>query len=115
MQPAKTLKFVFVSGIATVATLFLTLAALQFAAVPADATPALAKGKACKTCHTSGKPSKSDVKKEAFGAVAGQQRQRHRATHACSLRERPYGLTKQRCETRRRERVRFCFGGCACV
>ncbi len=64
MQPAKALKFVFVSGIATVATLFLTLAALQFAAVPADATPALAKGKACKTCHTSGKPSKSDVKKK---------------------------------------------------
>ena len=64
MRPAKTLKFVFVSGVATVATLFLTLAMLQFAAPPADATPALAKGKACKTCHSSGKPSKSDVKKK---------------------------------------------------
>ena len=93
MQPAKTLKFVFVSGVATVATLFLTLAALQFAAAPADATPALAKGKACKTCHTSGKPSKSDVKKKV-GALAGQQRQRHRATHACSLTRAPIRIDK---------------------
>ena len=64
MQPAKALKFVFVSGVVTVATLFLTLATLQFVAPPADATPALAKGKSCKSCHSSGKPSKSDVKKK---------------------------------------------------
>jgi hypothetical protein len=64
MQPVKTLRFVFVSGVATVAMLFLTVATLQFVAPPADATPALAKGKSCKTCHSSGSPSKSDLKKK---------------------------------------------------
>ena len=64
MQPVKTRKFVFVSGVVTVATLFLTVATLQFVAPPADATPALAKGKSCKSCHTSGSPSKSDIKKK---------------------------------------------------
>jgi hypothetical protein len=29
----------------------------------AQATPAIGKGQPCKTCHTSSKPSKSDLKK----------------------------------------------------
>ena len=64
MQPVKTLSSLFVSGVATVTTLFLTVATLQFVAPPADATPAFAKGKSCKSCHSSGSPSKSDVKKK---------------------------------------------------
>ena len=51
-----------VGVLATVAMALLTFSIVQFAAPSAEATPALAKGKACKTCHTSSKPSRSDVK-----------------------------------------------------
>ena len=64
MQPVKTLRFVLVGGAVSVATLFLTLVASQFVVSPADATPAMAQGQPCKTCHASAKPSKSDVKKK---------------------------------------------------
>jgi hypothetical protein len=61
-QP-KTLKFAFIATVSTVATVLLTLSPIPFVMPSAEATPALAKGKACKTCHTSPRPSKSDVKK----------------------------------------------------
>ena len=64
MQPVRILKFVLVSGLGTLATLFLTVTMLQFVSAPADATPAMAGGKPCTTCHSSSKPSKKDVKKK---------------------------------------------------
>ena len=61
-QPTKGLKLAIVGGIGgIVAAVFLGAAIVQFSA-PAEATPALAKGKPCGTCHTSSKPSKTDVK-----------------------------------------------------
>jgi hypothetical protein len=63
-QYAKTLKFALVGAVGTVGSVLLTLAMVQFATPSAEATPAMARGKACKTCHTSSKPSKTDVKKK---------------------------------------------------
>jgi hypothetical protein len=42
----------------------LTFATVPFATPTADATPALAKGKPCTTCHGKGTPSKANVKKK---------------------------------------------------
>jgi hypothetical protein len=63
MQTVSALKAIAsgISGMAIAA--FLAIATVQFAAPPAKATPALAKGKSCKSCHASAKPSKSDVKR----------------------------------------------------
>ena len=44
-------------------TIFLALAMISVPAPNAEATPAIGKGQPCKTCHTSAKPSKSDLKK----------------------------------------------------
>jgi hypothetical protein len=64
MRFAKALKLFLVSIIGGAAAIaLLTVATVKFAAVEAEATPAIGKGKACTTCHTSSKPSKSDVKK----------------------------------------------------
>jgi len=59
---AKTLALVIdcLVGIGAVALL---ASMIQFAASTAEATPQLAKGKACNSCHTSSSPSKGDVKK----------------------------------------------------
>ena len=64
MQYARALKLAIVSGVAGgVAAVLLTFAAVPVATSTAEATPALAKGQPCSACHTSSKPSKSDVKK----------------------------------------------------
>ena len=56
-KPVKTL-------IATVAIASLALA-LNLATMPsAHATPEMAKGKACDTCHTGAPPTKANAKKE---------------------------------------------------
>jgi len=47
-------------GMAALAVL--TFAILLLPMPKADATPALAKGKPCSTCHTGSPPSKSNVK-----------------------------------------------------
>lgn len=47
---------------ATVALLVVTLAMLTFPSA-GQATPALAKGKPCGTCHSGSPPSKSNVKR----------------------------------------------------
>jgi cytochrome c551/c552 len=62
-QHAKALTFAVVGTVGTVAAVLLTLSMVQFAARKAEATPAIAQGKACNTCHTSSRPSKSDLKK----------------------------------------------------
>ena len=65
MRHAKALTLT-VAGVigGTAAAVLLTLATVQFAAAPAEATPAMAKGKACNTCHSSASPSKADVGKK---------------------------------------------------
>jgi hypothetical protein len=64
MQLAKALKWLAVSGIGVATSVFLTVAIVQFAAPEAEATPAMAKGKPCSTCHSSASPSKSDIKRK---------------------------------------------------
>lgn len=64
MQHVKGLKLAIVSGfIGTAALALLTFAMLTFATPDANATPAIAKGKPCGTCHTGSPPNKSNVKK----------------------------------------------------
>jgi hypothetical protein len=58
MQMSKALKFVMAVGTTAAALLMLSAVAPQ-----AEATPDIAKGKPCTTCHTSGTPSKEDLKK----------------------------------------------------
>jgi hypothetical protein len=48
---------------AAAAVAFLTVTTLAFTTSDAQATPALAKGKACTTCHTGSPPNKGNVKK----------------------------------------------------
>ena len=62
-QHAKTLKFAIVAAVGTLGAVLLTFSMIQFVAPRAEATPALAQGKPCTACHTSGSPSKTDVKK----------------------------------------------------
>jgi hypothetical protein len=65
MQFATTLKLAIISALAgTVTAVLLTFATAPFASFEAEATPAMAKGQPCTACHTSSKPSKSDVKKK---------------------------------------------------
>ena len=49
--------------IGTVIVFLLTLAMNSLTMPTAQATPQIAKGKPCKTCHTGSPPSKSNVKK----------------------------------------------------
>jgi hypothetical protein len=60
---SKTLKFALIAIVGAAAAALLTFSPIQFVSTYAEATPTLAKGKACKTCHTSARPSKSDLKK----------------------------------------------------
>ena len=59
-QHAKALKLAIVG---TVAAGLLAFSIIQLGAPRAEATPAIAQGKACNVCHTSSSPSKSDLKK----------------------------------------------------
>jgi hypothetical protein len=59
-QYANTLKLVIVG---TAAAALLTILMVQFVTPRAEATPAIGQGKPCNACHTSGSPSKADVKK----------------------------------------------------
>jgi hypothetical protein len=61
MQQSKALKFAIVVG--TTAAALLMLSTIRFVAPQAQATPDIAKGKPCNTCHTSASPSKEDLKK----------------------------------------------------
>jgi hypothetical protein len=61
-QYRQALKFALAGTVGTVAAILLAFAMVQFSTQSAEATPTLAKGKACKTCHASSKPSKSDLK-----------------------------------------------------
>ncbi len=64
MQYIKAINFAVVSGfVAAAALVLLTFAMLTFATPNAQATPAIAKGKPCTTCHTGSPPSKSNLKK----------------------------------------------------
>ena len=63
MQAVNALKVIATGASGIVLAISLTVATVQFAAPPAQATPAMAKGKSCKSCHSSAKPSKSDVKR----------------------------------------------------
>jgi cytochrome c551/c552 len=60
---AKALTFALVGIVGTAGAVLLTLSMVQFVAPRAEATPALAQGKPCNSCHTSSSPSKEDVKK----------------------------------------------------
>jgi hypothetical protein len=61
-QHAKALRLAIAGTIGIVAAGLLALSMIQF--VPkAEATPAIGQGKPCNACHTSGSPSKADVKK----------------------------------------------------
>ena len=62
-QHAQALKVLLVGSVATVGAALLVIAMIQFVAPKAEATPAIGQGKPCNACHTSGSPSKGDVKK----------------------------------------------------
>jgi hypothetical protein len=65
MHYARTLKLAIVSvAVGGVTAALLTFAAVPVATSTAEATPVLAKGQPCSTCHTSSKPSKADLKKK---------------------------------------------------
>ncbi|MFY9895716.1 MAG: hypothetical protein WAK63_16475 [Xanthobacteraceae bacterium] len=62
MQTSKTFKSAIVHGSVAVAALALLAAAfVTFDTPTAMATPAIAKGKPCTTCHTGSPPSKSNL------------------------------------------------------
>jgi cytochrome c551/c552 len=50
--------------IGAVALFFLTVAMSSLTVSSAQATPAIAKGKPCGTCHAGSPPSKSNLKKK---------------------------------------------------
>ena len=62
MQPA-TKTGIVATVIGTVIIFFLTLAMNSLTMSSAQATPQIAKGKPCTTCHTGSPPNKSNVKK----------------------------------------------------
>jgi hypothetical protein len=62
MQPA-TKTGIVATVIGTVIIFFLTLAMNSLTMSNAQATPQMAKGKPCNTCHTGSPPNKSNVKK----------------------------------------------------
>lgn len=62
MQYSKAIKSAIVRGSVAVATLaLLTATMLTFETPSANATPAIAKGKPCTTCHAGSPPSKSNL------------------------------------------------------
>jgi len=66
--PETAMQFVKTATIALVDVTIGTVLLLTFLTISqpvpnAQATPAIGKGQPCKTCHTSSKPSKSDLKK----------------------------------------------------
>ena len=64
MRYVMAIKLAIVSGFVGTATLaLLTFAMLTFATPTADATPDIAKGRPCSTCHAGSPPSKSNLKK----------------------------------------------------
>jgi hypothetical protein len=63
-QYPQALKFALAGTVGIVAAILLSFAMVHFSMQSAEATPALANGKACKTCHASSKPSKSDLKRK---------------------------------------------------
>jgi hypothetical protein len=62
MQYAKALKMTIARGFLGAALVLLTFALFMSATPNAQATPALAKGKPCNTCHSSLRPSKYELK-----------------------------------------------------
>jgi hypothetical protein len=64
MQDVKAIKLAIVSGFVGTATLvLLTFTMLTFTTPSADATPEIAKGRPCSTCHAGSPPSKSNLRK----------------------------------------------------
>jgi len=64
MQKPKAIRLAIMSGFVGAVTLvFFTSAELTFATPNAQATPAIAKGKPCNTCHAGSPPSKANLKK----------------------------------------------------
>ena len=64
MRHGKVVKLAKVSGFKGTATLVLLIFAMFLLATPnAQATPTIAKGKPCGTCHSGSPPSKANVKK----------------------------------------------------
>jgi hypothetical protein len=64
MQKANAIKLAIVNGFVGAATLvLLTFTILTFVTPYAHATPEIAKGRPCSTCHTGTPPSKSNLKK----------------------------------------------------
>jgi hypothetical protein len=64
MQSKRQILRAIASGVVGVATLvFVVCAMLTFAAPKGEATPALAKGKPCTTCHAGSPPSKSNLRR----------------------------------------------------
>jgi len=65
MQKPKAIRLAIMSGFVGAVTLvFFTFAVLTFAMPHAQATPAIAKGKPCSTCHAGSPPSKANLKKK---------------------------------------------------
>jgi hypothetical protein len=65
MRFTKIVKLGLVSAvICAVALFFLTVAMSSLTVSSAQATPAIAKGKPCGTCHEGSPPSKSNLKKK---------------------------------------------------
>jgi hypothetical protein len=63
MQKPKAIRLAIMSGFVGAVTLVL-FAVLTFAIPTAQATPAIAKGKPCGTCHAGSPPSKANLKKK---------------------------------------------------
>jgi hypothetical protein len=64
MQSKRQILRAIASGVVGVATLvFVVCAMLTFAVPKGEATPALAKGKPCTTCHAGSPPSKSNLRR----------------------------------------------------
>jgi hypothetical protein len=62
MRPA-TKTAIVIAVIGTVVVFFLTVAMSSLTMPSAQATPTIAKGKACTNCHTGSTPSKGNLKK----------------------------------------------------
>jgi cytochrome c551/c552 len=62
MPYAKALKLAVSGLVAAVTITSLAFAMLAWSGLDVRATPAIAKGKPCKTCHSSSKPGKGDLK-----------------------------------------------------
>jgi hypothetical protein len=64
MQSKRQILRTIASGVVRLVTLvFLICAMLTFAAPKGEATPVIAKGKPCTTCHAGSPPSKSNLRR----------------------------------------------------